>query len=68
MEHGYSREITNLNLFEHPFPSRLGMDDEFIPNAMFDLRIMPMFVTKHFVIPLDPNGPQCNAPKGGAKF
>lgn len=68
LEHGHRREATNLNLFEYPFPSRLRIDDNFIPHAVFDLRFMSMFVIENFVITLNPNDPQCNASKEVPNF
>jgi hypothetical protein len=56
LEQGHNGEATNLDLLNHPFPRHLGIHDEFIPNAVFDLRLMPLFV-EDFIIAFDPNGP-----------
>jgi hypothetical protein len=61
LEHGRNRDDVNLDLFEYPFPSRLGIDDELTPNAVLDLRFMPVFGIEDFLITLNPNGSQCNA-------
>ena len=58
LEHGRCGEATNLDLFDHSFPRNLGVDNEFIPNAMFDPRFMPLFMVEDLVIAFNPNGPQ----------
>lgn len=50
-------------MFEHLVPSRLCIKNELIPNAMFHLRFMPLFVNERFVIPFYPNGPNDNTYK-----
>jgi hypothetical protein len=61
LKHSHRREGVNLDLFDHPFPCRFGIDDEFIPNPLLNLRLVPLFMIKHFVVPFDPNGPKRNA-------
>ena len=57
LEQGHSGEGTNLDLLNHPFPRHLGIHDEFIPNVVFDLRLMSLFVVEDFIIAFDPNAP-----------
>jgi hypothetical protein len=57
LQHGHSREIANFDLFNHPVSCCLGIDNEFIPNALLDLRYMSLSAVEHFVITLNPNGP-----------
>jgi hypothetical protein len=47
---GRSGEATNLNLFDHPFPCHLGVDNEFILDTVLDLGLMPLFMVEHFVL------------------
>ena len=61
--HGGNKEATNLDLFDHSFPRRFGVSNEFIPNAVFDLGLMPMSMVKHFVTTLNPNGPKNDNPE-----
>ena len=42
LEQGHSGEATNLNLLSHPFPCCLGIHDEVIPIAVFDLRFVSL--------------------------
>jgi hypothetical protein len=63
LEHGQSRETTNLNLFNYPLPSHFSIKDEAIPNLMFDLRDMPLFMIENFIVTFDPNGPHSNPPE-----
>jgi hypothetical protein len=63
LEHGYGRVSTNLDLFEHAIPRCFGVDNEFIPDAVLDLRFMPLLVVENLVIVFNPNNPKCNAPK-----
>jgi hypothetical protein len=63
LEHGHRGETANLDLFNHPVPSCIGVHDEFIPNPMLDFRLVPFFMIEHFVIVFDPNGPKRNTPK-----
>ena len=63
LKHCHSGEATNFDLFKDPFPRRLGVDNEFIPHALFDLRFMPMFMVEYFVIPFNPDGSQSDAPE-----
>jgi hypothetical protein len=62
-EHSLCQEVTDFNLLENPVPRILGIDDEFVPNTLFDLSHMPLFVIEHFIIALNPDGPKSNAPK-----
>lgn len=64
LEYGHCKEATNLSFSQHTFPSRLGVNDEFIPNQMLDLSFMPLFV----VVPFNPNGSKCNAPQKVPNF
>ena len=68
MEHGRRIEAANLNLFNNPIPSHLGVNDEFIPNPLLDLRLVPLFMVEHFVITFDPNSSKRNAPKEVPNF
>lgn len=61
LEHGHCKKTTNLDMFDHLVPSRLGIHDEFIPNSELDLRFVPLFTVEHFVIAL--NGTKRDAPK-----
>jgi hypothetical protein len=67
-EHCRCGEAANLDLFDHLFPRNLGVDNEFIPNAMFDPRFMPLFMVEDFVIAFNPIGPKSNAPKEVPNF
>ena len=67
-KHGHSGEGTNLTLVDHPFPRRLGVDDEFIPNLMFDLGLVPLFMVENMSIAFDPNGPKHDATKEMPNF
>ena len=68
MEHGRHGEVVNLNLFKHPFPCRLNINDEFIPNPVLDLRLMSLFMVEHFVVALDQDGPTCDTFKEVPNF
>jgi hypothetical protein len=57
LEHGRDREAANINLFDNPIPRRFGVDDEFIPHAVLDLGLMPLFMIEHFVVALNLDGP-----------
>ena len=48
----FSWEGTNFNKFDHLIPSNLGVQDEVIPNEVFDFRLMPMFLIEHPVVTL----------------
>jgi hypothetical protein len=61
--HSLGKEVVDLDLLNHPLPSRLGIRDEFILDAVFDFRLVPLLVVEHFFIALDPNGPEHDAPK-----
>ena len=39
---------TDLNLLDHPFPGRLGVDVQFIPNPMFDFWLVPLSMVEQF--------------------
>ena len=54
LEHGHNIVVVNIDMLDHSFPCRLGVDDEFIPNTMFDLRFTSLFKVKHFVIVFNP--------------
>jgi hypothetical protein len=41
---------SNLHLLDHPFPRRLGVDVQFIPNPMFDLERVPLSMVEHLVV------------------
>ena len=68
LQHGRNIEVVNLNLFDHMFMCRLGIDNEFNPNAVLDLRLMPLLMVEHFVIALNPNGPKCDPSKKVSSF
>ena len=63
LEHGRRRETANLNLLNHSIPCGFGINNEIIPNPVLDLRLVPLFMIKHFVVAFNPNGPKCNTPK-----
>ena len=51
MEHGHGNFFfANLNMLDHPFPCRFGVDDKFIPNVVLDLRLVPLFMVEYSVI------------------
>lgn len=60
---GHNGKATNLDLLNQPFPRHLGLHIKIIPNAVFDIRLVPLFMIEDFVITFDPNGPQCDATK-----
>lgn len=62
-EDGLGREVTNFNLLKHPVPRSFDINDKFIPNALFDLSHMPLFLVEHFIIMFNPDGPKGNAPQ-----
>ena len=68
LEHSRSCKAPNLHLLDHPFPCCLGVDDEFIPNTVFDLRLMSLFMAKHLVVAFIPNGPKRNTAKKVPNF
>ena len=47
-QHDSNSKTPNLNLFKYPFPSCLGIDDEFIPNAVLGLQFMPASLAADF--------------------
>ena len=47
---------------------RFGINDELVLNTMLNLRHVPLFLVKHFVIPFNSNGPKSNAPKKVPNF
>jgi hypothetical protein len=49
LEQSHSREATNLDLLNHPFPCHLSIHDKFIPMAVFDSTLVPLFVVEDFV-------------------
>ena len=63
LKHGHRRKTTNLDLFEDTCPRRLGVNDKFIPYLLLNLRFVPMFLVKNFVIAFNPNGPKQSASK-----
>jgi hypothetical protein len=63
LEQSRSKEAANLNFLIYMFSCRLGVNDEFIPNIVFDLRLVPLFMVEHFVVAFNPNGPKCNTAK-----
>ena len=40
LEHSFSEEDANIGSLQHMFPSCLDVHDEFIPNKMFNLRLI----------------------------
>ena len=58
LEHSFSQEDANLNLLNYAFPCCLGVHDEIIPDNVFNLRLMPLFMTEHLVIELNPDCPK----------
>jgi hypothetical protein len=68
LEQGHRRKGTNLDVLEDTLPRRLGIKDEFVPNAVFNPRFMPLFMVKHFVIAFNPNRPKGNASKEVPNF
>jgi hypothetical protein len=63
-----AKKATNLNLFDNPLPNHFGIDDKVVPNLVFDLGFVPLFVVEHFIVPFDPNGPEGNASKEVPNF
>ena len=58
------RQVTPLlDLLQNPLPRNLGIDDKFIPNLVFNLREMSLFLVKHFVVTLNPNSPKSDPSK-----
>ena len=68
LKHGRRREAANLNVFKDLFPRRFDVNDEFVTNPLLDLRLIPLFMVKHFVITLDPNDPERGASKEVPNF
>lgn len=46
----------------------LGIHNEFVPDMVFDLRLVLLFVVEHFVIAFEPNGPKRNVTKEVPNF
>ena len=61
LENGHNKEAANLNLFDHPLPNPLGINNELVPYRMLNLGLMPLYVVEHFIIALNPNGPKRDA-------
>ena len=40
----------NLNLLDHLFPRRFGVDVQFISNMMFDLGLVPLSMVGHWIV------------------
>ena len=68
LKHSHGRKTVDLNLFKHPLPSHSGVNDEFIPNSLLDLGLVPLSMVEHFIITLNPNGPKRSAPKEVPNF
>jgi hypothetical protein len=68
LEHTHRRERTNLDLFENSLPRGLGIQDEFVPNVVFDPSFMALLVVKNLVVAFNPNGQKINAPKEVPNF
>jgi hypothetical protein len=60
LEHGHNGEAANMHLFDHSFSSCLGIDDEFVPDAVLDLQFTSISVIEHFIITFNPNGNALN--------
>ena len=60
---GQSKVATTLDELDHTFPCRLGIHEHFSPYKVYNLGFGPLFLVKNFVIPFDPNEPQCDASK-----
>ena len=43
-EEGFGQVRTNRNEFNHPSPSYIGIHNEGIPNKVFNLGFMPLFL------------------------
>ena len=52
LKHGRGKQIIDLDLFDIPITCCLGINDKFIPYAVLDPRLVPLFMVKHFVIVL----------------
>ena len=63
LEHSCHWKHANPNLFHHTIPSRFSIYNEFIPNHVFNLWIVPLYLVEHFVILFDLDGPKCDASK-----
>lgn len=50
------------------FPCRLSVNEEFIPNTVFDLRLVPLFIVENFVVTYNPNGPKRDTAKKVPNF
>ena len=62
MEHSHGKEATNIDLFNNPLPCRLSINDEFVPNVVFDqTRLVPLFMIEHLVVTFNPNGAKSDA-------
>ena len=55
------KRASNLNKFNNPSPSHHGVHNEIIPNKVFQIGLMPMFLVEHPIISFKPNIPKCNA-------
>jgi hypothetical protein len=51
---------TNLNIFNHPNPSRIDKHNEVVPHQVFNLGFLPYFLVGHPIVTLNPNRPKRN--------
>ena len=50
------------------FLPHLGIQDELVPNVVFDMRFMPLFMVKNLVVVFNPNGPKSKVSKEVPNF
>lgn len=60
---GFGQVSTNLDKFNHPSPNNLGIHNEVIPNKVFNLGYMPLFLVEHLIVTHNSSRPRRNAMK-----
>ena len=61
-EVGSGQIVVNLHILNDPLPYELAIQNEVIPNEVFDLRFMSLLLVEHPIISLNPNSQKSNAP------
>lgn len=64
----FGRVGINLNIFNHPSPSHLSIQNDLIPNKAFTLGFVPSFMVEHPKITLNPNRPKHDVVKKVPNF
>ena len=59
-EKGFGLVCANLNKLNHPSPCHLGMHDDVIPDNVFNVDFVTLFLVEHPTVMLNPNCPKHN--------